>query len=207
MNQAIQDIGCILMASGLSLRYGSNKLLEKLHGRELILHTAEALAEAGLSPQAVTRSPEVKALLDREGFACALHTGPLKSDTIHLGLRLLPPGLSGYLFMPADQPLIRPSSLRRMADRFFSDPRQAVRLGYGDTPGSPVLFPAACRPALLAYEGDRGGMEVIRRQNIPCVIVQASAPWELWDADTPATMARIREVIASAIPESSPPAC
>ena len=63
MNEGIQRIGCILMASGLSQRYGKNKLLELLDGREIILHTADRLIEAGLQPLTVTRSPDIKVLL------------------------------------------------------------------------------------------------------------------------------------------------
>ena len=194
MNEEIHRIGCVLMASGLSERYGKNKLLEKLDDRELILHTAASLSDAGLKPLAVTRSPEVKALLDREGIACVLHDGPLKSDTIHRGLENLPPDLTGYLFMPADQPLVRPASLQKMAAQFFSHPERAVRLCFDQTQGSPVIFPAACREALMNYTGDRGGMEVLRERQIPCDGVQAEAAWELWDADTPEEMERIREV-------------
>ena len=39
MPEKKQEIGCVIMASGLSERYGRNKLLEKLAGREVILHT------------------------------------------------------------------------------------------------------------------------------------------------------------------------
>ena len=65
MTEKIPEIGCIIMASGLSERYGRNKLLEKLDGREIILHAAACLMAAGLSPLAVTRSAEVKALLEK----------------------------------------------------------------------------------------------------------------------------------------------
>lgn len=186
-------IGCILMASGHSARYGKNKLLEKLDGREIILHTAGSLTAAGFSPLAVTRSAEIKELMDREGIACVLHDGPKKSDTMHTGVLHTDPDAAGYLFMPGDQPLVRPASLRRLAEQFFRCPERAVRLGFGEKPGSPVLFPASCREDLLAYEGDRGGMEVIRRKQIPCDLVQAEKAWELWDADTPEEMERIRE--------------
>ena len=145
MDREYGKICCIIMASGLSERYGKNKLLEKLDGREVILRTADSLTEAGFVPVTVTRSPEVKALMDREGIACVLHDGPKKSDTMHAGIRYAARDAAGYLFMPGDQPLVRPASLRRMADRFFRCPEHAVRLGYRDMPGSPVLFPASCR--------------------------------------------------------------
>ena len=192
-------IGCIIMASGLSARYGRNKLLEKLGGREVILHTAENLREAGLSPLTVTRSEEVRGLLSREGFDCILHDGPKKSDTIHAGLQQLEPDMEGYLFMPGDQSLVRPESLKRLIGQFFSCPAHAVRLGYQDTAGSPVLFPAFCREMLLAYEGERGGLDVLKKEQIPCDLVQAGYAWELWDADTPEKMEEIRRLYGNGL--------
>ena len=76
----IKRIGCILMASGSSVRYGKNKLMEKLDGREIILHTAGNLMEAGFGPLAVTRSEEVKELLDREG-SCPLPCGSWRTGS------------------------------------------------------------------------------------------------------------------------------
>ena len=45
MKAGIQNIGCVVMASGLSARYGKNKLLEDLGGRPVILHTVESQTE------------------------------------------------------------------------------------------------------------------------------------------------------------------
>jgi molybdenum cofactor cytidylyltransferase len=191
----IQAIGCVVMASGLSARYGKDKLLEDLGGRAVIAHTVQRLAAAGYKPLVVTRSEAVATLIRRAGVACIRHDGPLKSDTMRTGLEALSPSAVGFLFMPADQPLVRPDTLRRLVARFLENPSRAVRLGYGDTPGSPVLFPAACREALLAYRGDRGGMDVLREQRVPCDIVQAAHAWELWDVDTPEGMEALRKVL------------
>ena len=201
MTERIREIGCIIMASGLSERYGRNKLLEKLDGRELILHTAGSLTAAGLKPLAVTRCEAVRNLMEREGIACILHNGLLKSDTIHAGLKNLDPDMAGYLFMPGDQPLVRPVSLRKMTGQFLTCPDRAVRLGYGGTAGSPVLFPAFCREMLLVYTGDRGGQEVLKTGGIPCDVIQAEKAWELWDADTPEKMEKIREAYFSSAVE------
>ena len=189
------DIGCIVMASGMSTRYGRNKLLEDLGGRPVILRTVESLISAGLAPLAVTRSEAVAALMRQAGVACIRHNGPLKSDTMRTGLEALSSSAAGFLFMPADQPLVGPDTLRRLTARFLENPSRAVRLGYGDTPGSPVLFPAACREALLAYRGDRGGVDVLREQRVPCDMVQAAHAWELWDVDTPEGMEALRKVL------------
>ena len=194
MTESIRDIGCVVMASGLSARYGRDKLLERLDGREIIRHTVGSLIAAGFMPLVVTRSEAIRALMDRDGVACVRPDGPLKSDTMRAGLESLPEDAAGFLFTPADQPLVRPASLKKLAERFLSCPARAVMLGFGSAAGSPVIFPAACRGALLAYRGDRGGKDVLREQNVPCDIVQAECEWELWDVDTPEEMARVREI-------------
>ncbi len=196
MPEETREIGCVVMASGLSERYGRNKLLEKLDGREIILHTAGSLTGAGLTPLIVTRSAEVKSLAEREGIRCVLHDGPKKSDTIHAGLENLDPDLAGYLFIPGDQPLVRPASLRRMAEQFAEHPQRAVRLSFEGIAGSPVLFPASCREKLMAYRGDRGGIEVLKAEQIPCDFTEAEFAWELWDVDTPGSMEKVRAVYA-----------
>ena len=196
MKEKNRTIACIIMASGLSERYGKNKLLEKLGRREVILHTAGCLTGAGFSPVTVTRSAEVKALMDREGFDCVLHDGPKKSDTIHAGIEHTTPDAAGYLFMPGDQPLVRPESLKKMTEQFFRSPDRAVRLSFEGTPGSPVLFPAFCREKLMAYTGDRGGIEVLKAERIPCDCAEAGAAWELWDVDTPESMEKLRKALA-----------
>lgn len=203
MPEKKQEIGCVIMASGLSERYGKNKLLEKPDGREVILHTAENLAAAGFRPLVVTRSEKVKELADREGIGCVLHDGPKKSDTIHAGLAHLDPDLAGYLFMPGDQPLVKPESLRKMAGQFLRRPDRAVRLSFEGTAGSPVLFPAFCREKLMAYTGDRGGMEALKAERIPCDSVEAECPWELWDVDTPENMEKVRKVLAEQAAEAA----
>ncbi|MBQ6321420.1 MAG: nucleotidyltransferase family protein [Lachnospiraceae bacterium] len=194
MESETGKIGCILMASGLSARYGKNKLLEKLNGREVIWHTATHLMQAGLVPLAVTRSREVQELLDSRGIACILHDGAKKSDTMHQGMKHLEPDTIGYLFMPADQPLVLPATLRKLVDQFLRYPQRTLRLGFGCEAGSPVLFPASFREDLLAYRGDRGGIEVLKEKHAPCDILQASYPWELWDVDTPEKMEQVRAI-------------
>ena len=196
MPEKKQEIGCVIMASGLSERYGRDKLLEKLDGREVILHTAGRPAAAGLRPLVVTRSVKVKELADREGVDCVLHHGPKKSDTIHAGLERLDPDLAGYLFMPGDQPLVRPESLRKMEEQFLRCPNRAVRLSFGGTARSPVLFPAFCRDKLMDYDGDRGGIEVLKAERIPCDPAEAEYAWELWDVDTPENMEKVRKAYA-----------
>lgn len=194
MHTETLQIGCIIMASGRSSRYGKNKLLEKIGDREVVLLTARHLASAGLSPLVVTRSSSVKDLMDRNAVSCILHEGEHKSDTIHVGIEHFDRNTAGYLFMPADQPLLLPDTLKKLVLHFEHNPDRPVRVGYASAVGSPVLFPAWLRGDLLSYCGERGGMDVLKKKQIVCDVIQAGYEWELWDVDTPAKMEQVRTI-------------
>ena len=189
-----REIGCIVMASGLSVRYGSNKLMEKLGDREVILHTISAAVSAGLSPVTVTRSEEVKRLLDESGYLCVLHDMPLKSDTMHIGMRHAGDAHAGWLFMQADQPLVLPETISRLVRDFLTDPESVRRLSFRGIPGCPVIFPRSMKEDLCSYQGDRGGTEILKKSGIVCRTTEAAGEWELMDADTPERMEKLRQM-------------
>ena len=67
------SVGCVIMASGLARRFGSNKLLADFGGRPLLCRALEVTATPALAARVVvTRSAEVKALCDAQ--ACLLYT-------------------------------------------------------------------------------------------------------------------------------------
>ena len=91
----------------------------------------------------------------------------------------------GWLILPADLPLLRPESLRAVAQALAQHVTVAPTV-QGQR-GHPVGFGAMCREALLALSGDQGAKRVM----------QAHAPWRLelddigciLDVDTPEALA------------------
>lgn len=160
-------VGCVIMASGLSTRFGSNKLLTPFGpGREPMLRRAFAATDTPLlaSRVVVARSPEVETLCREVSVSCLLHALPGRNDTVRLGLEALlaeRPDLAGCMFLPGDQPLLRRESveslLRAFAEHLQTQKeteRMIFRLAYrakdDPTPlvGSPVLFDSGYFPAL-----------------------------------------------------------
>ena len=105
------SVGCVIMASGLATRFGSNKLLADFNGRPLLCRALDATDTPLLAARiVVTRSAEVEALCQAEGVPCLRHTLPGRNDTVRLGLNALltaQPRLAGCMFLPGDQPLLR----------------------------------------------------------------------------------------------------
>ena len=181
-------VGCVIMASGRAVRFGSNKLLADFGGAPLIARALAVTASPALAARVVvTRSAEVARLARAAGAATVLHSLPGRNDTVRLGLDALLgecPGLGGCIFLPGDQPLLRRDSVERLVEAFRRHPDRLAALAHDGVRGNPCLFPASLFPELTALEGDHGGSAVIRRHPDLLLLVEAP-PQELTDVDTP----------------------
>ena len=208
---SVLPVGCVLMASGLSTRFGSNKLLAPFgpEGEPLLCRALTATDTPKLAARVVvTRSPEVQALCTERGAPCLLHALPGRNDTVRLGLEALLeqcPGLAGCMFLPGDQPLLQRYTIESMVGIFGwhaktdaergrtqkETERAIFRLGHrfkhdpNPLLGSPVLFGRAHFKALRALPEGKGG-SVLLKQYPECVhVVYIGDRNELRDADTP----------------------
>ncbi len=130
-------VGCVIMASGRAVRFGSNKLLADFGGAPLIVRALDAAETPALAARVVvTRSPEVAELACKAGVKTILHSLPGRNDTVRLGLEALLselPGLAGCIFLPGDQPLLRKESLEAMVrdlSALDEKERAILRLGF-----------------------------------------------------------------------------
>ncbi len=186
-------LGCVLMASGHSRRFGCDKLLYPLHGKPMAAHAMDALP-VGLfvCTAVVTRSPGVAALAKARDLAVVMN--PDLSDdpavTIRLGLDAMPPGLDGCLFAVCDQPGLRTQSIERMGAVFAADPQAVVILCYAGRRGNPVLFPSALFGELSALPPHMTGRQVLERHPERLFFVEAGDESELQDIDTPEDLRR-----------------
>lgn len=189
--------GCVIMASGLGRRFGGNKLLAELNGRPLIRYALDATAGLFARRVVVTRHPEVARLAEGQGVRTVLHTLPDRSDTVRLGLQDLcrqdsPQPLSGCLFCPADQPLLRRQTVASLAVCAASQPQTIWRTGWSGRPGAPVLFPAWSFAELMTLPRGRGGGAVIQAHPDRVGMVAVEDGRELADVDTPQQLNRLR---------------
>ena len=192
-------VGCVIMASGLAVRFGSNKLLADFGGRPLLCRALDVTDTPALAARVVvTRSAEVKALCEGLGVPCLLHALPGRNDTVRLGLDALLeqcPALAGCIFLPGDQPLLRRETLEAMIGAFArtqkETEREIFRPGYraAEDPepvvGSPVLFGSGYFSALRALPEGKGGNVLLRAHPEAVRLIYAQRREELLDADTP----------------------
>ena len=179
----MKKVACVIMASGLGKRFGSNKLLAEFKGKSLIqrvLDLTEDLFEARI---VVTRSVEVEQLCREKKIPVILHELPDRSDTVRLGVEEIT-DMDACIFCPCDQPLLCRESIKKMLETYERAEKSIVRLGYGEKVGAPVLFDRRYFEQLRHLPQHNGGSYVMKQVPQEVQVSQAASEWELFDIDT-----------------------
>lgn len=185
--QFFPKIGCVIMASGLGRRFGSNKLMADFRGAPMIQRALDATEGLFSQRVVVTRHEAVADLCREQGIAVVFHDLPHRSDTVRLGLEAMA-DLDGCMFLPGDQPLLRRETVTMLLEKWKEAPDMIVRPIFEDSEGSPVLFPRWAFQELLDLPEGKGGGVVIKNHPQAVCRVSVADPFELADADTPETL-------------------
>ena len=188
--------GCVLMASGLSTRFGSNKLLAQFDGQPLLCRAFAATDTPQLSARiVVTRSAQVQALCKAQGVPVLLHALPGRNDTVRLGLSAL----------LAQHPELRRATVDQLLTAFAQTQKETERVifrlgapaGNGPDPlvGSPVLFSNGFFPELLTLPEGKGGSVLLHKYPTLVHTACIAQPEELADTDTPAALAQLEALV------------
>ena len=136
-------VGCVIMASGLSRRFGSNKLLAPFCGEPMLCRAFAATDTPKLSARiVVTRSDEVAQLCRSRNVPVLLHDLPGRNDTVRLGLSALleqVPDLDG-VFCGNDQMAI--GALKVLKEYGKRMPEDVKLMGYDDVFLASVVEPS-----------------------------------------------------------------
>lgn len=199
----------------MAKRFGSNKLLADWQGKPLICRILESTEDLFGKRVVVTRHKEVADLCRSLSIDVILHNLPNRNDTVRLGLEILGDGMQACMICQSDQPLLTRKSIIRLAEKSKSesssvednirfaeksqsaeiDSRDKIwRLAYGDTVGTPVLFPAWTFEELKNLPEKKGGGYLMKQYPDLVGVVQADSIYELQDADTPEELQRLLTV-------------
>ena len=192
--------GCIVMASGVGVRFGGNKLMAELCGEPLVGHVVRATGDLFDRRVVVTRHADVAALCETLGAQVILHDEPCRNDTVRLGMEAMD-GCDTVTFVQGDQPLIRPASiaaLLRAAERDATRGTSASiwRTCFDGVPGAPVLFPSWMFGELRSLPRGKGGGFVAKMHAEYVRTIEVSSEWELFDVDTRDDLQQLQAYVA-----------
>jgi len=128
IDNTFSSISCIIMASGMSKRFGTNKLLASFNNNTLFENAINISRFVSFGKTlAVTRHDELVQICEREHIHCIKHNMPYRNDMVHLGVSHIIKEsccqknncTQGILFLPSDQPLITKTSLQLLCLLFI----------------------------------------------------------------------------------------
>lgn len=179
-----EPIAAVVLAAGLSTRFGGDKLLYLYAGKPLAAHIADTLASLPLTWRIAivppAPSPRGNVFAER-GFELVENPDPQQGMGASLALgaqRAVELGAAALLVCLADMPNITAAHLTALlAAAGDSD---AVATGFDNSRGPPVVFARRLFPDLAALSGDHGAKHLLAGATLV-----AAPPGLSRDFDTP----------------------
>ena len=167
----------VVLAGGLSRRFGKPKQLLMVEDRPLIVHVLNVILKVDLDPVILVtgcRSEDVRLAL---GSSTGLNPKQFKrltlihnpdyasgqASSVKAGLAAIGPGVKGAVFIMADQIGLKPEVLKGIIRTWQNAGEEfLIRPRYGGEPGGPVLWPKRFFPNLMNLTGDAGGRSLMK---------------------------------------------
>ncbi|MGC8505659.1 MAG: nucleotidyltransferase family protein [Thermoplasmata archaeon] len=180
-------VSAIVLASGFSRRFSSNKLLLPLGNETVIGMTVRHVMEAGI-PKIAAVIPDGDSMLKRAlpesvDKICNPDRDEGIASSIRAGVNRFMESGDAVLIMNGDQPLLPPSIIKQLIDLFTGNKQKIAACSIGGEPVNPAIFPHVCLADLMALKGDRGAKPLILR-NMKKVVTIDVDPVFLTDIDT-----------------------
>jgi molybdenum cofactor cytidylyltransferase len=187
--EAWAPVAGVVLAAGLSTRYGAAKQLLPWKDTTLTAHTVRTALKAGLDPVIVVLGHEAEKveqtlsglpvqLLINSQFAAG------QSTSLRKGVEALPSRTGAAMFLLADQPGITPELIRIIVQAHRQTFAPACVPVFEGQRGNPVLFDQTLFHELRELSGDAGGRALLEKYKDTLVSVPADRT-VLLDIDTP----------------------
>ncbi len=180
----------VVLAAGAGSRYHGtrHKLSEKLGGDSVLVRTLRnaiasemavvlVVSEALVAEAQGLVAPRDMVVVDARSLRS--QTGWGMGDSIAAGVSIHA-SAGGWLVLPGDMPLVRPSSLRAVAAALDQQPIAFAQ--HRGRRGHPVGFGAELFSELVMLKGDEGARRLLARY--PTAAVELDDPGVLFDIDT-----------------------
>lgn len=193
----MSGICIVLLAAGNSSRYGSAKLLEEFGGQTLIRRISEAALATGSRVLVVTGAYAERINAELAGLdVTLLHNadwnegmGTSIAKAFKQLLSLADPCVAAIV-CPTDLPLIGTAQLRRLIDAHHRRPHRIVASAWGETQGTPCLFPAVHFDELAQLRGPSGAKVLLAKRE--SALERVEMPEAAADIDTKEDYMRLK---------------
>lgn len=183
------DVACVVLASGLSQRFGgTDKLQAELCGKAVLDYVLETVTSVGFGENFIVSQKS-----SPQGFTQVVNNDPESGQghALRLGLGAAKAaGWDSIAVILGDMPLVEPSHLWQMIEKIGTN--HAVASVFGDQKMPPALFRGTAVTEILTDRSSVGARTIFHRLNPVTVPFSAEAAL---DVDTPEDLARVAAIM------------
>ncbi len=199
MSRGPLELHALVLAAGVSSRFGAVKQLATVDGQPLLRRVlTRACAAADMTWVVLGAHAERLAPLVTQCAASVItnvNWAEGIASSIRSGVHHLPATCNGVMLILGDQALIEIEDLRRLALAWRAAPDSIVAARHGAVLGAPAIFPRQWFGALGRLSGDAGARALIARHSAEVIAVEM--PNAAFDLDTAEDLAEIATAASS----------
>lgn len=193
-------IYAVVLAAGRSSRFDGAKLTRDLGGKPLLQYSLTAAQATFPGNVLLVAGHEAEAIIESSGvLANRVVVNPDYSagqgSSIAVGVRTCRDDADAVVIMLADQPLVTPWILERLAADWTGGDQHIVASDYGDSLGPPVLFGKGAFDQLSELDGDHGARSVIRSGQFDVATIPVGRTG--FDVDTPEDLEVVSQLFSA----------
>jgi len=189
----------VILAAGMSRRFGHPKQLIKLQEKNLLGWVLEAALASRLAKIVLVLGhahEQIRQVLGadtmRPGLEIVINHrySEGQSRSLQVGLQTVLKSFDSVMFLLGDQPRLRTATIDHLLAHFWKSDKNICVPVQGGVRGNPTIFSRTMYGELMAIRGDIGARQVIAKNPDQVLAVETGEPTEFIDIDSPADLLR-----------------
>jgi molybdenum cofactor cytidylyltransferase len=195
----------VILAAGMSQRFGQPKQLLKLKNKYLLGWVLDAALASRLDKVVLVVGHEHQNILKVLGpetnrprlrIVVNHRYQEGQSKSLQAGLSEIQRQFSSVMFLLGDQPMLKSATIDRMLDIFWHSEKDICVPIWKEKRGNPTIFSRAMYCNLMAVEGDIGARGVIRANPERILSVEVDDPLCFVDIDSQQDLENLQPLLA-----------
>lgn len=193
--QSPVKVGAIVLAAGLSTRFGSHKPLAVLHGKTLIERVVDLLIGSKCVETIVVvtghRADDIRETLNGRAVQIA-HNADYASgemlSSIKTGLRALPGNIEAAVVALCDQPMVEQMTIQRLVTQWHDARPRVLQPTFAGKRGHPIVLSAEGFEEILSLDANGTLKDYTSRYKSKTIELPVEDSAVVRDIDTPADL-------------------